>query len=216
MKKVLISLIALFLQSCYQDNHYSVSDASMRLVDYIGRDSCNCSIVKDFSLDRNNELCALGITFQKEFYSDKTKLGASLPKGTKGAEISLRSIQFSEYNESLMSSFYGDSSLSQSSFLSYSQLPNNVTLSQNSSMDCACLNSNFFVSLSHLMESYNRNDKSVVGEINLTQEFYFWIPKKRLLSTLAKSEKLELAFVFSDGSTIKKRIWEASGGSVVK
>jgi hypothetical protein len=100
----------------------------------------------------------------------------------------------------------------------YAQLPNNVTLSQNSSIDCACLNSNFFVSLSSLMESYNRNDKSVVGEINLTQEFYFWIPKNQLQAILKKSGKIELAFTFSDGSIIKKKIWEDSsaGGSVVK
>jgi len=75
MNYLKIPFLILISCSCdikYHKNRYKITDIKVRLLEWNGRDSSGCTIVKEVDTLSGNSKLALAIKFEKEFCSDSS------------------------------------------------------------------------------------------------------------------------------------------------
>jgi len=97
-KEICISLLVLMF-SCdikYYNNRYKITDVSIRLLEWKGKDNNNCTIVSEVDTLSATSKLALAIKFRKEYYSDSSfiPLSAMGKEGMQGSIQKMKSLSF--------------------------------------------------------------------------------------------------------------------------
>lgn len=231
IKCILLCLLCICLYSCEErhfiKNKYYIEKASIRFVDYLGKDSRGCALISDFSPEAQNEYCGIALKLDKHFYSDSTIISSTKPanwgRGASGTEELIDSINIRLKNEqfelditrllegSVDKNYIHPDSIVNSSAWSDRKFP-----CAPEPFGCSCVKTLLFDDINDLVNSYNSDDagidpnKITKGEA-LHAELFFWMQKDSLMQKVEKPVfTTELVISFKDANKII-RVKQESG-----
>ncbi|AFC26522.1 hypothetical protein SGRA_3806 [Saprospira grandis str. Lewin] len=208
-----ISLLALYcILSCkkkYPKDRFYLKKVTIRVVDYLGKDSMGCAIIDSYLNERKNDSCGIAVRFYKRFYSDSTNgtyivIGYQ-SKGFYGTEEKIHKISLQTlFDQNSIDSFLvGNENFS---FVNIEKAVNTSHTIESypcGTNSCSCLGTEVFSSLTDFKRNYNSNSKKTWKGL-LGSEVYFWMPKAEFKKLLADthSTKIELRIEMEDGRAL--------------
>ena len=205
---IVIFAAILFLFSCqkeYHRNKYKIVGASFRFLEWQGKDSMGCEIVKPASSFSPDSNIGVAIKLMKEYYSDSTfaRFWGIERLGIDGTKQQIKAITLKVITT--------DTTIEIGSFLigkkeqSYlSQMPGY----EGRITEEGCVYTEKFANIDSLIASYNRNDDGIIkGEYTLEQEILFWISDegKNSLSQLGNMESANLKIALDSDIIVANR-----------